>query len=92
MNRLFLVGMGPGNPENMTAVAIRAIEEAELLCGYSVYLDLIRDRWPEKETYTSPMTEELARCRYAVEQAGFLHRFRCLPDTCDLPFLFLLPL
>ena len=69
MNRLFLVGMGPGDLENMTAAAIRAIEEAELLCGYSVYLDLIRDRWPEKETYTSPMTEELARCRYAVEQA-----------------------
>lgn len=70
MNKLFLVGIGPGDPAGMTAAARAALEEAEVLCGYTVYLDLVRAQFPDKETYTTPMTREMERCRWAVEQAA----------------------
>ena len=42
-NKLYLVGIGPGRPEQMTAQAEAAIERSDVLCGYTVYLDLLKD-------------------------------------------------
>ena len=70
MHRLFVVGMGPGSPEHMTPAGLKALEAADVLCGYTVYLDLLGDRYPEKERIGTTMTEELARCRMAVEKAA----------------------
>ena len=47
-----------------------ALEQAEVLCGYTVYLDLVKEQFPEKETYTTPMTRELERCQWAVNRAA----------------------
>ena len=41
-----------------------------MLCGYTVYLDLVRQQYPDKETYTTPMTRELERCRGAIDRAA----------------------
>ncbi len=46
MNKLFLVGLGPGNPRGMTEAARTALEQAEVLCGYTVYLDLVEGTVP----------------------------------------------
>ena len=70
MNKLFLVGLGPGDPQGMTEAARAALEQAEVLCGYTVYLDLDKEQFPEKETYTTPMTRELERCQWAVNRAA----------------------
>lgn len=70
MNKLFLVGLGPGDPQGMTETAKAALEQAEVLCGYTVYLDLVKGQFPEKETYTTPMTRELERCQWAVNRAA----------------------
>lgn len=70
MNKLFLVGLGPGDPQGMTEAARAALEQAEVLCGYTVYLDLVKEQFPEKETYTTPMTRELERCQWAVNRAA----------------------
>ena len=70
LSKLFVVGIGPGDAANMTAAASAAIESAEVLCGYSLYIDLVNSRWPGKEFYTTPMTKELQRCRKAVELAA----------------------
>ena len=70
MNKLFLVGLGPGDPQGMTEAARAALEHAEVLCGYTVYLDLVKEQFPEKETYTTPMTRELERCQWAVNRAA----------------------
>ena len=51
------------------AQAQSALEEAEVLCGYPVYLDLVRPYYPEKEYYATGMTKELDRCRWALETA-----------------------
>ena len=37
MNKLYVVGIGPGKPAFMTAQARQALEEAAVLCGYTVY-------------------------------------------------------
>ena len=70
MNNVFVVGLGPGGPEYMTAQAQAALDAADVLCGYTVYIDLIRPLYPQKQTYTTPMTRELDRCRWALETAA----------------------
>lgn len=69
MNRVYAVGIGPGGAEQMTPQAQRAIEDAEVLCGYTVYIELVRPLYPGKEVYTTPMTRERERCRWAMEAA-----------------------
>ena len=69
-NKLFIVGLGPGGEAFMTAQARAALEEAEVLCGYTVYIELVAHLFPGKETYTTPMRQELDRCRWALETAS----------------------
>ena len=66
---VFVVGLGPGGASFLTAQAQSALQQAEVLCGYTVYLDLVRPLFPEKETYATGMTKELDRCRWALETA-----------------------
>ena len=67
--KLYVVGLGPGKPDGMTLEARAALDRAELLCGYPAYLDLIAPLYPGKETCSTPMTQELARCRRALDEA-----------------------
>ena len=69
MNVLYVVGLGPGGSRWMTWEARAALEQAEVLCGYTVYLDLIRGELPDKECFSTPMTQEIERCRAALERA-----------------------
>ena len=69
MNKVYVVGLGPGGSEFMTAAAQAALERSDVLCGYTVYVDLIAPLYPEKERYTTPMTKETDRCRWALETA-----------------------
>lgn len=70
MNLLTLVGLGPGGPGGLTADARAALEEADLFCGYTGYIDLIRPLWPATPCLFTPMTRELERCRLALEEAA----------------------
>ncbi len=67
--RLYVVGLGPGDPKYFTAQARAALEDAQVLCGYTVYVELVSGLYPDKETYTTPMTKEIDRCRWALETA-----------------------
>ncbi|MCD8212234.1 MAG: precorrin-3B C(17)-methyltransferase [Oscillospiraceae bacterium] len=69
MGKLFVVGIGPGGEEDLTARARLAMDQSEILCGYKVYVELMRPLYPEKEFYASPMLGEMERCRWALEQA-----------------------
>lgn len=68
--KLFVVGLGPGAAGDMSGRARAAIEESSLVVGYTVYLELLRDEFPDKEYYSTPMRKEVERCRYALEQAA----------------------
>ena len=70
MNKVYVVGLGPGREEFLSSQARAALEKAQVLCGYTVYVDLIRDLFPDKEVYTTPMRQERERCRWALETAS----------------------
>ena len=70
MRELYVIGTGPGDHRHMTPAAEEAIRRADLVCGYTFYVDLVKDRFPGKEYYATGMTSEIERCRYAVEQAA----------------------
>lgn len=67
---LKIVGTGPGNADEMTARARRAIEDADIIVGYTLYNELLQKEFPDKEYYATPMRHETERCRYALEKAA----------------------
>ena len=66
---LYVVGLGPGDARYLTAQAQTALQAVDVLCGYTVYIDLVRPLYPDKEVYTTGMTKEIDRCRWALETA-----------------------
>ena len=69
MGKVFIVGIGPGNEENRTIRADRALEACDVIAGYPVYVDLVKDRYSGKELVSTPMTQEARRCQMALDLA-----------------------
>jgi len=69
MGKIFVVGLGPGNPDDMTPRARKAVECSDLVIGYGTYIDLIKEYFPGKMMIRSGMTEEVERCRQVLEKA-----------------------
>ena len=67
--KLYLVGIGPGSPEQMTPQARTALDRSGVIVGYTAYIELIRQLFPGKHLLSTPMKGEVERCRTAVEQA-----------------------
>jgi len=67
--KLYVVGIGPGGGEHLTPRAKRAIEGSDVIVGYHTYLDLIPDLIERKVLFSTGMTQEIDRCRKAVELA-----------------------
>lgn len=70
MGKVYVVGIGPGGAELITPQARAVMDRADVLCGYTVYADLVRSLFLDKEVYTTPMRQELKRCRWALEMAS----------------------
>ena len=66
--KLYVVGLGPGNSKMMTPQASDALKESDVICGYHVYIDLIKGDYPNKTFLTTPMKKEVDRCRMAIEE------------------------
>lgn len=69
MKKLYIVGIGPGNRENMSYAAVKALKEADVLVGYTKYIQLVSPLFPEKKVLDTPMKQEIQRCRKALELA-----------------------
>ena len=69
MSKLYVVGIGPGDFESMTLRADNALRGCDVIVGYHVYVDLVKERYPGKELLTTPMTKEADRCRMALDCA-----------------------
>ena len=70
MGKLYAVGFGPGGYEHMTAKAIDVIKNADIITGYTTYVEMLKKFFPEKEYVATPMTKEMDRCRMAVDLAA----------------------
>ncbi|MCC2254464.1 precorrin-3B C(17)-methyltransferase [Ruminococcus sp. CLA-AA-H200] len=69
MSKIYVTGLGPGAKDQMTIRAKNVLEHCPVIIGYTVYTDLIRDQFPEKEYLSTPMRREADRCRMAFEEA-----------------------
>jgi cobalt-precorrin 5A hydrolase/precorrin-3B C17-methyltransferase len=68
--QLWLVGIGPGALDQMTPAAQRAIAQADVVIGYSLYVDLIRPLLrPGQIIEHFPITQEIQRSNRAIELA-----------------------
>jgi precorrin-3B C17-methyltransferase len=67
---LFVVGIGPGGRAHMTGRALEAIAAAEVVVGYTLYLEMLGDLVAGKERVSTGMTREVDRCAAAVRLAG----------------------
>ena len=69
MSKIRVVGIGPGDYEEMTLRAANALNACDVIVGYHVYVDLVKAHFPDKEFFTTPMRKEADRCRIALELA-----------------------
>lgn len=69
MNKIYVTGLGPGAKEQMTLRAKEVLERCQVIIGYTVYIDLIREQFPGKTFLSTPMRKEAERCRMAFEEA-----------------------
>lgn len=63
------MGIGPGAYEKMTMEAAEALKNSDVIIGYTVYVDLVKNHFPGKEFLTTPMKKEVDRCVLAFEEA-----------------------
>lgn len=68
--KLYLVGTGPGSLEHITPAARSAIVQADVVIGYTLYLDLIEPLLRSSQIIEAlPITQEKARAERAIALA-----------------------
>lgn len=80
MNKLYVVGFGPGSFDGMTIKAREAIEGADFIVGFTTYVNLVSDYYPNKEYITTGMGGESERVKLALEKANEGH---CVALICS---------
>ena len=68
--KLYVVGFGCGSFEGMTVQAQRAIEKSDIIVGYTVYAELMKEYFPDKDYFCTGMRQEKERVMYALEQTA----------------------
>ncbi|MEG1602186.1 MAG: precorrin-3B C(17)-methyltransferase [Cloacibacillus sp.] len=67
---IYVVGLGPGGPDQTTLRAMEALERCDIIIGYKAYIALIEPIFKgRKELAASPMKSERARCEEALALA-----------------------
>ncbi|MCQ2085365.1 MAG: precorrin-3B C(17)-methyltransferase [archaeon] len=67
--KLIVVGFGPGSKGDMTLRAVEAIETADIVTGYTTYVKILKEFFPDKNYKATGMMKEIDRCRMAIEDA-----------------------
>ena len=69
-NLIYIVGIGPGEECFLSGQAKKALENSDVIIGYTVYAELVKPVFPGKEYLTTGMTKEIERCRLCYEEAA----------------------
>jgi len=69
-NLIYIIGIGPGEEAYLSGQAKQALEKSDVIIGYTVYVDLVKPIFPDKEYRTTGMTKEIERCRMCYEVAA----------------------
>lgn len=67
MGKLYVVGIGPGGLDYMTVKSIKALEESEIIVGYTKYIEFIKPIIKDKTIFSTGMHGEVERCKQALE-------------------------
>ena len=67
--KIYVVGIGPGNMEDISIRAYNILKNINVIAGYTTYVDLVKDEFPDKEFLVSGMKREIERCREVLEVA-----------------------
>lgn len=67
--KIYVVGIGPGNRENMTFRAYKAMEDSDILIGHKTYISLVEEMFPNKKMIKSAMKKEVERCEETLKLA-----------------------
>lgn len=67
--KLYVIGIGPGGADQMTPRARQAMENSDIIAGYTTYIDLVRPLIGDKEILQTPMKKEIDRCNLARDAA-----------------------
>ncbi|MDD4160822.1 MAG: precorrin-3B C(17)-methyltransferase [Synergistaceae bacterium] len=60
---IYVIGLGPGGPEQITPRALAALEKCDIIVGYKTYIELIKPLFDgRKELVSSSMKKERERC------------------------------
>ncbi len=70
LGKIYVVGIGPGAYEQMTIRAAECLKTCDVIVGYTVYVDLVKEHFADKEFLTTPMRKERERCVLAFEEAS----------------------
>lgn len=68
--KISIVGIGPGSLPNITPAAQQAIEQAQIILGYTTYLHQIETLAITTPRLSSGMKQEVARAHKAIELAS----------------------
>lgn len=79
-NKIWIVGMGPGDENQMTGRAINVLEHVDVIVGYTVYLKLLGERFSGKKMLSTPMRQEVERCKMCFEEA---QKGNCVAMICS---------
>ena len=66
---IYIISTGSGNIQQITGNAMEFLKKADLIVGYSKYIKDIASAIEGKEVYSTGMTHEVDRCKYAIKQA-----------------------
>lgn len=67
--KIYVVGIGPGNMEDISVRAYKTLKNVDVIAGYITYIDLVKDEFKEKEFCVSGMKKEIDRCEKVLELA-----------------------
>lgn len=67
--KIYVVGIGPGNMEDISVRAYKVLKNVDIIAGYVTYVNLVKDEFKEKEFYSSGMKREVERCEEVLSLA-----------------------
>jgi precorrin-3B C17-methyltransferase len=69
MNKIYAVGIGPGDADYLAPKAKAIILQSDIVVGYTGYMELITELTKGKETIATGMHGETERCEAAIHEA-----------------------
>lgn len=67
---LTVAGIGSGKFSQITTEVLEALKICDCIAGYEVYINLVKEHFPDKEFLSTPMRKEVERCHIALQKAS----------------------